>query len=188
MFKSYWWYCVLMILITTSCLSEKQARKRYPCPEPVITSQISHTTDSTVPRPVMAPADSSLISLYAACVDENGKLTGDKIMLINQMNSQTGRIISVPGVSIDNNVITAKCKTDTGAIVKWFMEHNRTTTTETVKTLVVYREKPLSWWMQTRLNVGTWVIILVLIYVALRIIKSSIPGTSIISKLLKFII
>ena len=157
-------------ILLHSCSLQKICADRYPCQgsaDTVYRDSIYYTTHDSL---IQIPADSSAITALLACADENGKLTRDKVKLMEIVNYKAGKRVGVPNFILRNNYVDIKCKVDTLDIIHRWLEKNVNRYVKVSKT-TVQKVYTLTWidGLWKRIGIGAVIIAgLLIIYLIAR--------------------
>ena len=162
-------------ILLHSCSLQKVCAGRYPCQgsaDTVYRDSICYIPHDSL---IQIPADSSAITALLACADENGKLTRDKVKLMEIVSYKAGNRVGVPNFVIRDNYVEVKCKVDTLDIIHRWLEKHVNRYVKISKT-TVQKVYTLTWMdgLWKRIGIGAVIIVgLLIIYLIARTWLSS---------------
>ena len=156
---------LLLIILASSCSLEKRLAKYCPlCVQKDSTVTILQIKDTTITIP--GETITLLDTLYCDSLGNViSKLNGD-------LRDKDGKLISLQ-TKLQNNIYTSKAKVQT--IYKTIKGNDVYHTKVITKTLKPEKIKYIPWWVNFLAVVGGIVMIIILIYVIIKIVKSQIP-------------
>lgn len=161
----------LLAISSTSCTGpraiEKACIKCGAVPQSSASTIVTHQNDSVqlVHDTLRLPPDESLTVGTVVC-DSLGQV----VYTLQQQLS--GSALAVPEVIVKNNIVYTRCKVDSQAIgYDYYIRHQILFTSKSdsvVVTVPEYRDRPLTWWQQFKLDyggysMGSWLILLLVI-------------------------
>lgn len=169
-------YILIIALAFTSCITQEKCSKRFPClkeSDSITKDSINYTRHDSL---IYTAPDSAYIKAYLGCIDENGKLTGDKVKLIQLIAYKSGNRVNLPQVQIKDNVLSVLSKVDSVKIaISWFNKYvYRNVKIKQVAVNVEYRQKS---WQAALMWAGIVFTGLLFIGLCYFIIKAIIKGT-----------
>jgi hypothetical protein len=129
------------------------------------------------------PKDSSAITALLSCVDENGKLTKDKVKLMEIINYRSGVHVGIPSVQIRDNYLQSKCEVDTLKVVNHWLEKHVSHYVK-IKKAVVQKVNFLTWWQTLWVWIGKITSGILALLLLWFILKKVFPVVGTISKFL----
>ena len=161
----YFLYLLLLIFVS-SCSLEKRLAKYCPlCVQKDSTVTVIQLKDTTITIP-----GETLTLLDTLYCDSLGnvisKLNGD-------LRDKDGKLISLQ-TKLQNNIYTSKARVQT--IYRTIKGNDVYHTKVVTKTLKPEKIKYIPWWINFLAVVGGIVMIIILIYVIIKIVKSQIPS------------
>lgn len=160
----YFIYLLLLVFVS-SCSLEKRLAKYCPlCVQKDSTVTIIQLKDTTITIP--GETITLLDTLYCDSLGNViSKLNGD-------LRDKDGKLISLQ-TKLQNNIYTSKAKVQT--IYRTIKGNDVYHTKVVTKTLKPEKIKYIPWWVTFLAVVGGIVMIIILIYVIIKIVKSQIP-------------
>ena len=161
----YFLYLLLLIFVS-SCSLEKRLAKYCPlCVQKDSTVTVIQLKDTTITIP--GETITLLDTLYCDSLGNViSKLNGD-------LRDKDGKLISLQ-TKLQNNIYTSKARVQT--IYRTIKGNNVYHTKVVTKTLKPEKIKYIPWWINFLAVVGGIVMIIILIYVIIKIVKSQIPS------------
>jgi hypothetical protein len=158
-------YLVILLLLLSSCSLEKRLAKYCPlCVQKDSTITVIKIKDTTITIP--GETITLLDTLYCDSLGNViSKLNGD-------LRDKDGKLISLQ-TKIQNNIYTSKARVQT--IYRTIKGNDVYHTKVVTKTLKPEKIKYIPWWINFLAVVGGIVMIIILIYVIIKIVKSQIP-------------
>lgn len=159
-------YLIILLLLLSSCSLEKRLAKYCPlCVQKDSTITVIQVKDTTITIP--GETITLLDTLYCDSLGNViSKLNGD-------LRDKDGKLISLQ-TKLQNNIYTSKAKVQT--IYRTIKGNDVYHTKVVTKTLKPEKIKYIPWWVNFLAVVGGIVMIIVLIYVIIKIVKSQIPS------------
>ena len=159
-------YLVILLLILSSCSLEKRLAKYCPlCVQKDSTITVIKIKDTTITIP--GETITLLDTLYCDSLGNViSKLNGD-------LRDKDGKLISLQ-TKLQNNIYTSKARVQT--IYRTIKGNDVYHTKVVTKTLKPEKIKYIPWWVNFLAVVGGIVMIIILIYVIIKIVKSQIPS------------
>jgi hypothetical protein len=159
-------YLVILLLLLSSCSLEKRLAKYCPlCVQKDSTVTLIQLKDTTITIP--GETITLLDTLYCDSLGNViSKLNGD-------LRDKDGKLISLQ-TKLQNNIYTSKARVQT--IYRTIKGNDVYHTKVVTKTLKPEKIKYIPWWVNFLAVVGGIVMIIVLIYVIIKIVKSQIPS------------
>jgi hypothetical protein len=153
----------LLVLLLGSCCTQKRCERLYP---PAGNQESSHDSVSVSDRDSVSyiPQDSSWLKAYLEC-DAHGK-----VLLKQIAGYEAGKNVSIPRVSIHDNVLTAECKVDSVEVYNRLYSkysHSNKTTVK-VYTKEVNKLTPLQLWMILLCKIESAILFLIIVYVLIK--------------------
>jgi hypothetical protein len=160
----YFIYLLLLVFVS-SCSLEKRLAKYCPlCVQKDSTITVIQLKDTTITIP--GETITLLDTLYCDSLGNViSKLNGD-------LRDKDGKLISLQ-TKLQNNIYTSKAKVQT--IYRTIKGNDVYHTKVVTKTLKPEKIKYIPWWVTFLAVVGGIVMIIILIYVIIKIVKSQIP-------------
>ena len=161
----YFLYLLLLIFVS-SCSLEKRLAKYCPlCVQKDSTVTVIQLKDTTITIP--GETITLLDTLYCDSLGNViSKLNGD-------LRDKDGKLISLQ-TKLQNNIYTSKARVHT--IYRTIKGNDVYHTKVVTKTLKPEKIKYIPWWVNFLAVVGGIVMIIILIYVIIKIVKSQIPS------------
>jgi hypothetical protein len=161
----YFLYLLLLIFVS-SCSLEKRLAKYCPlCVQKDSTVTLIQLKDTTITIP--GETITLLDTLYCDSLGNViSKLNGD-------LRDKDGKLISLQ-TKLQNNIYTSKARVQT--IYRTIKGNDVYHTKVVTKTLKPEKIKYIPWWVNFLAVVGGIVMIIILIYVIIKIVKSQIPS------------
>lgn len=161
----YFLYLLLLIFVS-SCSLEKRLAKYCPlCVQKDSTVTVIQLKDTTITIP--GETITLLDTLYCDSLGNViSKLNGD-------LRDKDGKLISLQ-TKLQNNIYTSKARVQT--IYRTIKGNDVYHTKVVTKTLKPEKIKYIPWWINFLAVVGGIVMIIILIYVIIKIVKSQIPS------------
>lgn len=161
----YFLYLLLLIFVS-SCSLEKRLAKYCPlCVQKDSTVTVIQLKDTTITIP--GETITLLDTLYCDSLGNViSKLNGD-------LRDKDGKLISLQ-TKLQNNIYTSKARVQT--IYRTIKGNDVYHTKVVTKTLKPEKIKYIPWWVNFLAVVGGIVMIIILIYVIIKIVKSQIPS------------
>ena len=158
-------YLVILLLLLSSCSLEKRLAKYCPlCVQKDSTVTVIKIKDTTITIP--GETITLLDTLYCDSLGNViSKLNGD-------LRDKDGKLISLQ-TKLQNNIYTSKARVQT--IYRTIKGNDVYHTKVVTKTLKPEKIKYIPWWVNFLAVVGGIVMIIILIYVIIKIVKSQIP-------------
>jgi len=158
-------YLVILLLLLSSCSLEKRLAKYCPlCVQKDSTITVIQLKDTTITIP--GETITLLDTLYCDSLGNViSKLNGD-------LRDKDGKLISLQ-TKLQNNIYTSKARVQT--IYRTIKGNDVYHTKVVTKTLKPEKIKYIPWWVNFLAVVGGIVMIIILIYVIIKIVKSQIP-------------
>lgn len=159
-------YLVILLLLLSSCSLEKRLAKYCPlCVQKDSTITLIKIKDTTITIP--GETITLLDTLYCDSLGNViSKLNGD-------LRDKDGKLISLQ-TKLQNNIYTSKARVQT--IYRTIKGNDVYHTKVVTKTLKPEKIKYIPWWINFLAVVGGIVMIIILIYVIIKIVKSQIPS------------
>lgn len=159
-------YLVILLLLLSSCSLEKRLAKYCPlCVQKDSTITVIKIKDTTITIP--GETITLLDTLYCDSLGNViSKLNGD-------LRDKDGKLISLQ-TKLQNNIYTSKARVQT--IYRTIKGNDVYHTKVVTKTLKPEKIKYIPWWVNFLAVVGGIVMIIILIYVIIKIVKSQIPS------------
>ena len=157
-------YLVILLLLLSSCSLEKRLAKYCPlCVQKDSTITVIQVKDTTITIP--GETITLLDTLYCDSLGNViSKLNGD-------LRDKDGKLISLQ-TKLQNNIYTSKARVQT--IYRTIKGNDVHHTKVVTKTLKPEKIKYIPWWVNFLAVVGGIVMIIILIYVIIKIVKSQI--------------
>jgi len=175
---------VISIFFLYSCSMENYCSKHFTAQgssDTIVRDSICYVPHDSLIR---IPADSSAITALLACTDENGKLTKDKVKLMQIVNYQAGKRTGIPQIMIRDNYIESKCKVDTMSLVHHWLEKHVNRYVKTSRT-TVQKVNVLRWWQTLWIRVGQIVTGILAVILLWYILRKAFPILGTVTKFLK---
>ena len=159
-------YLVILLLLLSSCSLERRLAKYCPlCVQKDSTVTVIQLKDTTITIP--GETITLLDTLYCDSLGNViSKLNGD-------LRDKDGKLISLQ-TKLQNNIYTSKARVQT--IYRTIKGNDVYHTKVVTKTLKPEKIKYIPWWINFLAVVGGIVMIIILIYVIIKIVKSQIPS------------
>ena len=159
-------YLVILLLLLSSCSLEKRLAKYCPlCVQKDSTVTIIQLKDTTITIP--GETITLMDTLYCDSLGNViSRLNGD-------LRDKDGKLISLQ-TKIQDNIYTSKARVQT--IYRTIKGNDVYHTKVVTKTLKPEKIKYIPWWINFLAVVGGIVMIIILIYVIIKIVKSQIPS------------
>ena len=158
-------YLVILLLLLSSCSLEKRLAKYCPlCVQKDSTTTVIQYKDTTI----KIPGETVYLEDTLYC-DSLGNVLST---LNGVLRDKEGKIISLQ-TKLQNNVYTSKASVRT--IYKTIKGNDVYHTKVVTKTLKPEKIKYIPWWVNFLAVVGGIVMIIILIYVIIKIVRSQIP-------------
>jgi len=156
---------LLLIILVSSCSLEKRLAKYCPlCVQKDSTVTVIQIKDTTITIP--GETITLLDTLYCDSLGNViSRLNGD-------LRDKDGKLISLQ-TKLQNNIYTSKARVQT--IYRTIKGNDVYHTKVVTKTLKPEKIKYIPWWVNFLAVVGGIVMIIILIYVIIKIVKSQIP-------------
>lgn len=158
-------YLIILLVILSSCSLEKRLAKYCPlCTQKDSTVVVTQVRDTTI----TIPGETVYIqdTLYCDSLGHVISKLGDKL------RDKDGKIITLE-TRLSNNVYTTRAQVRT--IYKTIKGNTVYSTKLVTKTLKPEKIKYIPWWVNFLAVVGGIVMIIILIYITIKIIRSQIP-------------
>jgi len=158
-------YLIILLVILSSCSLEKRLAKYCPlCVQKDSTVVVTQVRDTTI----TIPGETVYIqdTLYCDSLGHVISKLGDKL------RDKDGKIITLE-TRLNNNIYTSKAQVRT--IYKTIKGNTVYSTKLVTKTLKPEKIKYIPWWVNFLAVVGGIVMIIILIYITIKIIRSQIP-------------
>jgi hypothetical protein len=158
-------YLIILLVLLSSCSLEKRLAKYCPlCVQKDSTVTVIQIKDTTITIP--GETITLLDTLYCDSLGNIiSRLNGD-------LRDKDGKLISLQ-TKLQNNIYTSKAKVQT--IYRTIKGNDVYHTKVVTKTLKPEKIKYIPWWVNFLAVVGGIVMIIILIYVIIKIVKSQIP-------------
>lgn len=110
---------LICLVVLSGCCTQKRCNQKYPPAQSASDSSMVTTSESVQEKDSISylPADSSWLKALLEC-NEYGQ-----VVMKELQGYKSGKNAGVPQVSVKDNVLTAKCKTDSLAVFNHYSKH-----------------------------------------------------------------